>query len=92
MAGFVIGALGVLDAYGGAALPLLLLFTHAGQSVGSLAGREVVATEAIRALVGSVGLVSAGPITIWLAVAAADRSFSHSGGDPGRVGHHRSGG
>lgn len=78
-------------AYGGAALPLLLLLTHAGQSVGSLAGREVVATEAIRALVGSVGLVSAGPITIWLA-AAADRSFSHSGGDPGRVGHHRSGG
>lgn len=79
-------------AYAGAALPLLLLFTHAGQSVASLAGREVVATEIIRALVGSVGLVSAVPITTWLAVAAADRSYSHSGGDPGRVGHHRSGG
>ena len=58
-------------AYAGAALPLLLLFTQANQSAGSLAGREVVATEIIRALVGSIGLVSAVPITTWLAVKAA---------------------
>ena len=57
-------------AYAGAALPLLLLFTQANQSVGSLAGREVVATEIIRSLVGSIGLVSAVPITTWLAVRA----------------------
>lgn len=57
-------------AYAGAALPLLLLFTQAHQSVGSLAGREVIATEIIRSLVGSIGLVSAVPITTWLAVRA----------------------
>jgi uncharacterized membrane protein len=57
-------------AYAGAALPLLLLFTQAGQGVGSLAGREVIATEIIRSLVGSIGLVSAVPITTWLAVTA----------------------
>jgi uncharacterized membrane protein len=55
-------------AYAGAALPLLLLFTQAHQSVGSLAGREVIATEIVRSLVGSIGLVSAVPITTWLAV------------------------
>ena len=55
-------------AYAGAALPLLLLFTQVNQSVGSLAGREVVATEIIRSLVGSIGLVAAVPITTWLAV------------------------
>jgi uncharacterized membrane protein len=63
-------------AYAGAALPLLLLFTQVNQSVGSLAGREVIATEIIRSLVGSIGLVSAVPITTWLAVktvAAATR-------------------
>ena len=57
-------------AYAGAALPLLLLFTQAGQGVGSLAGREIIATEIIRSLVGSIGLVSAVPITTWLAVTA----------------------
>jgi uncharacterized membrane protein len=55
-------------AYAGAALPLLLLFTQANQSVSSLAGREVIATEIIRSLIGSIGLVSAVPITTWLAV------------------------
>jgi len=55
-------------AYAGAALPLLLLFTQTGQSISSLAGREVIATEIIRSLVGSIGLVSAVPITTWLAV------------------------
>lgn len=60
-------------AYAGAALPLLLLFTEAGQSVTSIAGREVVATEIVRSLVGSIGLVSAVPITTWLAVRALPR-------------------
>ena len=60
-------------AYAGAALPLLLLFTQANQSVGSLAGREVIATEIIRSLVGSIGLVSAVPITTWLAVKTVAR-------------------
>lgn len=54
-------------AYAGAALPLLLLFTEAGQSLGSAVTREIVATEVVRALVGSIGLVASVPISTWLA-------------------------
>jgi uncharacterized membrane protein len=54
-------------AYAGAALPLLLLFSEAGQGIGSIAGREIVAVEIVRSLVGSIGLVSAVPIATWLA-------------------------
>ncbi len=54
-------------AYAGAALPLLLLFSEAGQGVSSVASREVVAVEIVRALVGSIGLVSAVPISTALA-------------------------
>lgn len=54
-------------AYAGAALPLLLLFTEAGQSVTSLLTREIVAVEVVRALVGSIGLVASVPISTFLA-------------------------
>lgn len=54
-------------AYAGASLPLLLLFTEAGQGFGDIATREVVAVEVVRSLVGSIGLVSAVPISTWLA-------------------------
>jgi uncharacterized membrane protein len=54
-------------AYAGAALPLLLLFTEARQGVGSVATREIVATEIVRALVGSIGLVASVPISTALA-------------------------
>lgn len=54
-------------AYAGAALPLLLLFTEAGQGFGGVVSREIVATEVVRALVGSVGLVASVPIATWLA-------------------------
>jgi len=54
-------------AYAGAALPLLLLFQEAGQSVSSTATREVVAVEIVRALVGSIGLVASVPISTALA-------------------------
>jgi uncharacterized membrane protein len=55
-------------AYAGAALPLLLLFVLSGQSLGTVANSEVVATEIVRTLVGSVGLVVSVPLTTWLAV------------------------
>jgi uncharacterized membrane protein len=55
-------------AYAGAALPLLLLFSEVGLSVTSAATREIVATEIVRALVGSIGLVASVPISTWLAV------------------------
>ncbi|MDZ4826860.1 MAG: YibE/F family protein [Actinomycetota bacterium] len=54
-------------AYAGAALPLLLLFVLSEQSLGTIANSEVVATEIIRTLVGSIGLVASVPITTWLA-------------------------
>ncbi|MCT2589285.1 YibE/F family protein [Streptomyces sp. N2-109] len=63
-------------AYAGAALPLLLLFTIAESSVGTVAGSELVAQEIVRTLVGSVGLVVSVPLTTLLAalVVSADRT------------------
>ncbi len=63
-------------AYAGASLPLLLLFTQLNQSLGDTVNGETVAVEVVRALVGSIGLVAAVPITTWLAayVLAADPS------------------
>lgn len=54
-------------AYAGASLPLLLLFSEAGRGIADIATRELVAVEVVRALVGSIGLVSAVPISTWLA-------------------------
>ncbi|MFG3034147.1 YibE/F family protein [Streptomyces sp. NPDC048253] len=63
-------------AYAGAALPLLLLFSIAQSSVGSVANSELVAEEIVRTLVGSIGLVASVPVTTALAalVVSADRS------------------
>ena len=54
-------------AYAGASLPLLLLFVEARQPFGRVVTSEVVATEIVRTLVGSIGLVAAVPITTLLA-------------------------
>ncbi|MGW1034787.1 YibE/F family protein [Streptomyces antibioticus] len=69
-------------AYAGAALPLLLLFSIAQSSVGTVANSELVAEEIVRTLVGSIGLVASVPVTTALAalVVAADRP------DPGTAG------
>lgn len=62
-------------AYAGASLPLMLLFSEAGQSLSSVATREIVAVEVVRALVGSIGLVASVPISTALAAATlASRS------------------
>ncbi|WP_434592305.1 YibE/F family protein [Streptomyces sp. A5-4] len=70
-------------AYAGAALPLLLLFSIAQSSVGTVANSELVAAEIVRTLVGSIGLVASVPVTTALAalVVSADRS-----GAPAAVG------
>jgi uncharacterized membrane protein len=62
-------------AYAGAALPLLLLFSIAQSSVGTVANSELVAEEIVRTLVGSIGLVASVPVTTVLAalVVSADR-------------------
>lgn len=54
-------------AYAGAALPLLLLFSQGGRSFGDVLTSETVAVEVVGALVGSIGLVAAVPITTGLA-------------------------
>ncbi|MER6197865.1 YibE/F family protein [Streptomyces sp. NPDC001586] len=65
-------------AYAGAALPLLLLFSIANSSMGSVANSELVAVEIVRTLVGSIGLVASVPVTTALAslVVSADRPGS----------------
>lgn len=56
-------------AYAGAALPLLLLFHQTGDlNLGLTINREIFATEIVRILVGSIGLVLAVPITTAVAV------------------------
>ncbi|CAM5471470.1 YibE/F family protein [Streptomyces pilosus] len=62
-------------AYAGAALPLLLLFSIAQSSVGTVANSELVAEEIVRTLIGSIGLVASVPVTTALAalMVAADR-------------------
>jgi uncharacterized membrane protein len=59
-------------AYAGASMPLLLVFSLSGQSLGAAANGEVVAIEIVRTLVGSIGLVAAVPVTTWLAALVAE--------------------
>jgi uncharacterized membrane protein len=54
-------------AYLGAGLPLLLLFALGAQSPLTVLNGEIVAVEVIRALVGSIGIVAAMPITTLVA-------------------------
>jgi uncharacterized membrane protein len=56
-------------AYTGAALPLLLIFSVAGRGLVDTLTSQVIATEVVRTLVGSIGLVASVPLTT--AVAAA---------------------
>ena len=62
-------------AYLGASLPLLLLFALSGESTLTILNGEIVAVEVVRALVGSIGIVAAVPITTlvaaWLLVPGA---------------------
>lgn len=56
-------------AYAGSSLPLLLLFYSQNASIAETLNSEVIATEIVRILVASIGLVIASPITTLLAVA-----------------------
>ena len=53
--------------YAGASMPLLLLFINEARSFSEIISLEVVATEVVRTLVGSIGLILAVPITTYLA-------------------------
>ena len=61
-------------AYAGAALPLLVILASQREGGGSLLSREFLATEVVRTLAGSVGIVAAVPLTTALAAALAARA------------------
>lgn len=63
-------------AYAGASLPLLLLFfISGGEPLSILVSREMIATEIVRTLVGSLGLISAVPITTAIAALMAKQLY-----------------
>ena len=53
--------------YAGASMPLLLLFLSDERTFSEVISLEVVSTEIVRTLVGSIGLILAVPITTYLA-------------------------
>jgi uncharacterized membrane protein len=55
-------------AYAGASLPLLLLFSLGQGKFGTLVNFEFVASEIVRTLVGSLGLITAVPLTTVIAI------------------------
>ncbi len=54
-------------AYAGASLPLLILLASGTEPAGTLISREFLATEIVRTLAGSIGIVAAVPVTTALA-------------------------
>jgi uncharacterized membrane protein len=83
-------------AYLGASLPLLLLFALSGQAPLVVLNGEIVAVEVIRAIVGSIGIVAAVPLTTLVAAGLlvrahagrsppADDHPAPQGGDPSEV-------
>ena len=62
-----------LIAYAGAALPLMLLFTVSSAGFSQVLTSQDVATEIVRTLVGSIGLVASVPVTTGLAAVVAAR-------------------
>ena len=75
-------------AYTGTALPLLLLFSQSESAMGTIINREIFATEIVRTLVGSMGLILTVPITTYLA-AVILKKYAHEDYDPDE--HHHCG-
>jgi uncharacterized membrane protein len=69
-------------AYAGASMPLLILFVLSDQGAGSVANGEIVATEIVRTLVGSIGLVASVPIATVLAAHVAPPAVSGAEAPP----------
>jgi uncharacterized membrane protein len=60
-------------AYAGASLPILLIFSAGNIGLGEAINSEIVATEIVAMLVGSIGLIAAVPVTTGLAAVLAVR-------------------
>ncbi len=67
-------------AYAGAALPLLVVFTVAERRLGDVITGEVVASEVVQTLIGSLGLVTAVPVTTGLAALLVTRTVRRGDG------------
>lgn len=59
--------------YAGASLPLFLLFNNAAMSYSLVINQEIIATEIVRTLVSSIGIIAAVPITTLLAAVVEKR-------------------
>ncbi|WP_431903988.1 YibE/F family protein [Nonomuraea sp. bgisy101] len=84
----------IILAYAGASLPLLLLISVGDQGLGEIVTNPVLAQEIVRAVVGTLGLIAAVPITTALAALAHARrarpDHDHSQpGTPPRARHRR---
>ncbi|MFC7641126.1 YibE/F family protein [Streptosporangium lutulentum] len=63
----------IILAYAGASLPLLLLISVGEQPIGEVVTNPVIATEIVRSVMGTLGLIAAVPITTALAALASTR-------------------
>lgn len=61
--------------YAGAALPLFLLFSDAKLALSPIINHEIIATEIVRTLIPSIGIIAAVPITTLLACFSKKRSM-----------------
>ncbi len=60
-------------AYAGASLPLLVLISAADRPLEQVLTSQIIATEIVRSVAGTLGLIAAVPITTWLAAHLARR-------------------
>jgi uncharacterized membrane protein len=75
-------------AYVGASLPILLVFAIGGAKLGDAVNFEPVATQIVATLVGSIGLITAVPVTTALAAVLASRLRPEDVGDEAHVHAH----
>ena len=63
-------------------MPVLILVVLASQPLGAVLNNEILTTEIVRTLVGSIGLVASVPITTWIAahVASSEDPSAIAGG------------
>ncbi|MGP3960376.1 YibE/F family protein [Nonomuraea sp. 3N208] len=74
----------IILAYAGASLPLLLLFSIGSQPLGDVLTTPVITQEIVRSVVGTLGLISAVPITTALAALTASRQAAPESPHDGR--------
>ena len=69
----------IVLAYAGASLPLLVLVVALDDPIGQVLSDQLVATELVRSMVGTIGLISAVPVTT-AAAAFVTRQANHDSG------------